>query len=273
MSDAAGSLTGRIQSADIAVPEHEKETRFYSAVLGTGRHPLWRDDLSNNLGIPIIGLGRRTSEYAQLPLQWMPHIQVLNVADSVERALGLGGRELMHGRDADGASQWAVLVDPNGAAFGITPVVQNDHLPALDKGSAPGAQVVMGRISSTRLTVADTSLTRDFYHEVIGWSVRELESAGGGARSTGYEMLDGGGQPAARVCKARDTRPLPPVWLIYLPVDDLRASLDRVREEGGEVIDETLAADGECEAAVIRDPVGAHLGLCRENAAHSQPAG
>ena len=27
----------------------------------------------------------------------------------------------MHGKDDDGKSQWAVLLDPNGAAFGIIP--------------------------------------------------------------------------------------------------------------------------------------------------------
>ena len=45
----------------------------------------------NNRGIPIIGLGARSAEYADLPLQWMPHIQVADIALSVERALDLGG--------------------------------------------------------------------------------------------------------------------------------------------------------------------------------------
>ena len=71
---------GGILSADIAVPEHEREVCFYSRVLSTGENPLWREDLMNNLGMPIIGLGALTKEYAHLPLQWMPHIQVADVA-------------------------------------------------------------------------------------------------------------------------------------------------------------------------------------------------
>lgn len=39
---------GAILSADIAVPEHERELGFYSRVLTTGESPLWRDDLMNN---------------------------------------------------------------------------------------------------------------------------------------------------------------------------------------------------------------------------------
>ena len=100
---------GGVLSADIAVPEHERELRFYSQILTTGSAPLWRDDLMNNRGTPVIGLGARSSEYEVLPLQWMPHFQVLDVGASVARALELGGSELMHGKSEDGQSQWAVL--------------------------------------------------------------------------------------------------------------------------------------------------------------------
>ncbi len=80
MSAPFAPRVGGVLSADIAVPEHEHEMRFYSRVLSTGENPLWREDLMNNLGMPIIGLGERSAEYAHLPLQWMPHIQVSDVA-------------------------------------------------------------------------------------------------------------------------------------------------------------------------------------------------
>lgn len=75
MNDKFAPQVGATFSADIAVPEHPREVHFYSRVLTTGEKPLWREDLMNNLGLPIIGLGERTAEYADLPLQWMPHIQ------------------------------------------------------------------------------------------------------------------------------------------------------------------------------------------------------
>lgn len=112
---------GGVLSADIAVPEHERELRFYSKVLTTGASPLWQDDLTNNQGTPVIGLGARSPEYETLPLQWMPHIQVSDVAASADRTLELGGQELIHAKGDDGQSQWAVLVDPSGAAFGVVP--------------------------------------------------------------------------------------------------------------------------------------------------------
>ena len=94
---------GAVFSADIAVPEHEREMRFYARVLSTGEMPLWREkDLMNNRGVPIIGVAARSAEYAHLPLQWMPHIQVADVAASVQRAVDLGGSALMHTKDAAG---------------------------------------------------------------------------------------------------------------------------------------------------------------------------
>ncbi len=163
MSDPFVPRVGGILSADIAVPEHEREVRFYSRVLSTGENPLWREDLMNNRGMPIIGLGARSAEYADLPLQWMPHIQVADVAASVERALDLSGSELMHAKDDDGKSQWAVLLDPNGAAFGIIPVVSAEAFPPTEGVASRDAAAHVGCISWLDLTVSDASATRDFY--------------------------------------------------------------------------------------------------------------
>ena len=153
---------GGILSADIAVPEHDREVRFYSRVLSTGENPLRREDLMNNRGMPIIGLGARSAEYADLPLQWMPHIQVADVAASVERALNLSGSELMHARGDDGKSQWAALLDPNSAAFGIMPGVSEEELPPTEGVASRDAAARVGCISWLDLTVSDASATRDF---------------------------------------------------------------------------------------------------------------
>lgn len=262
MNDPFVPRVGAVLSADIAVPEHEREVRFYSRVLGTGEEPLWREDLMNNLGMPIIGLGAQNAEYAHLPLQWMPHIQVADVAASVERALDMGGSELMHAKDDDGKSQWAVLLDPNGAAFGIIPVVPAEAIPPLDGAAAGNAAARVGRIAWLDLTVPDASATRDFYRQVVGWSVQDVELKDAGERYADYNMLGGDGAPAAGVCHARGVNlGLPPVWLIYLPVGDLAESLRRVDEEGGRIVKATRGKDGEYAYAVVQDPVGAYVAL------------
>ncbi len=262
MSDLFAPRIGSVFSADIAVPEHEREVRFYSRVLSTGPNPLWRqEDLMNNLGMPIIGLGVRGPEYANLPLQWMPHIQVADVAASVERALALGGNELMHGKADDGSSQWAVLLDPNGAAFGLIPLIPAEAIPS-GGGASPNGAPSVGRIAWLDLTVADASTTRDFYQQVVGWTAQEVAMEDGGERYADYTMLGGDGNPAAGICHARGVNAgLPPVWMLYLPVGDIAESLRRVQEEGGKVVTTAQGEDGQYVYAAVQDPVGVYLAL------------
>ncbi len=252
MASPQASGVGSVLSADIAVPQHERELRFYSSVLTTGESPLWREDLMNSGGIPIIGLGEQNPAYADLPLQWMPHIQVADVAASAERALARGGREFMHHKDDLGQSQWAVLVDPNGAAFGIIPVVASEAVP-----SAGG-----GRIAWLDLTVADATETRDFYQDVVGWSAQDVQMEDAAGHYADYALYTLDGTAVAGVCHARGVNEdLPPVWLLCLPVGDLNESLIRAREEGGEVVDARKGSAGDYTHAVVRDPVGACFAL------------
>lgn len=246
------SGVGGVLSADVAVPEHERELRFYSRVLTTGRSPLWREDLMNSDGIPIIGLGERGPAHADLPLQWMPHIQVADVAASAERALRRGGRELMHHRNDHGQSRWAVLSDPDGAAFGIIPVVSPEAIPPLEGG----------RIAWLDLTVPDASGTRDFYRDVVGWYAEDVDMSDASGRYTDHVLCMPDGTSVAGVCHARGVNAdLPPVWLICLPVGDLGESLSRVRDEGGQIVDARTGGSSDHAYAVIRDPVGLCLAL------------
>ncbi|MBA2668953.1 MAG: hypothetical protein H0U67_01115 [Gemmatimonadetes bacterium] len=210
MSELFEPGVGAVLSADIAVPEHEREVRFYSRVLSTGQNPLWREeDLMNNLGMPISGLGARSEEYSHLPLQWLPHIQVADVAGGVQRALEWGGSVLMHVIDDDGASQWAALQDPNGAAFGIIPIVPSNAIPPIDRTGSPDAAEAVGRISWLDLTVSSASATRDFYREVVGWSAHDVDMEDGGEHYADYNMLGEDGLSDGRrlQCARRECGP------------------------------------------------------------------
>lgn len=263
MSGLFATGIGAVLSADIAVPEHERELRFYKRVLSTGDQPLWRvDDLLNNRRMPIIGLGARAAEYAHLPLQWMPHIQVADVAASVQRALDLDGSVQMHAKDDAGTSQWAVLLDPNAAAFGIIPVVPAGGIRSGDGSSLLDAAAPVGRIAWLDLTVPDATRTLDFYRQVVGCSAERVEMEDAGERYADYNLIGEAGKPVAGVCHARGMNVgLPPVWMIYLPVSDLAESLRRVKEEGGNVVKAMQGKDREYVYAAIQDPVGAYLAL------------
>lgn len=162
----------------------------------------------------------------------------------------------MHATDDAGGSQWAVLLDPNGAAFGIIPIVPAEAFPLRD------AATPVGRIAWLDLTVSDASATCDFYRQVVGWSVQAVEMEDGDERYADYNMLGDDGNPVAGVCHARGVNlDLPAVWMIYLSVGDLAESLRRVQEEGGKVVKAVQGEDGRYAYGAVQDPVGASLAL------------
>lgn len=120
------------------------------------------------------------------------------------------------------------------------------------------AKPVMGTFGWFDLTVADAPGVRDFYREVVGWTV-------GGVDMGGYEdytMSAADGAAVAGVCHARGVNEgLPAQWLAYVHVPDLDASLARVAERGGAVVREARSAGAMGRFAVIRDPAGAVLAL------------
>lgn len=241
---------GGVLSADIAVPDHEQEVAFYSNVLTTGKTPLWRDDLMNHLGTPVIGLGKRIPEYEILPVQWMPHFQVADVLATIAKAVDMGANVLMKSETDDVKSQWAAFVDPSGAAFGVIPVVS--------KHSSVGQNQRSGCIAGLSLTVADANASCEFYQRLFDWTSQPVKTPDQEGNPTVFEMQFDDKTTAAEICQAADEPDaIPAVWLLHLPVADLAESLRRVKAGGGEIIKD-FSNRG---YAIVRDPVGVCLAL------------
>lgn len=118
-------------------------------------------------------------------------------------------------------------------------------------------ELIPGQISWSDLTVADAESVRSFYESVVGWRSSPVEMG----QYSDYSMIDSDGNVVAGVCHARgENARLPPVWLMYVTVDDLDLSVARCRESGGDVIDGPRSA-GRARIAVIQDPAGAVLAL------------
>jgi len=112
------------------------------------------------------------------------------------------------------------------------------------------------------LTVEDAARVRQFYEAVAGWSSQEHPMDG----YSDFVMLTPGGAPAGGVCHARGANAgLPPVWLIYIVVDDMDKRVQRCVELGGSVISGPRTS-GSGRFCVLRDPAGAPFALY-ENAA------
>ena len=77
-----------------------------------------------------------------------------------------------------------------------------------------------------------------------------------------FNILASDGQPAAGICHARGPNvDLPPVWLIYILVDDLDDRLARCTCLGGQIVCGPKEFGNGSRYGVIRDPAGAHVAL------------
>ena len=115
-----------------------------------------------------------------------------------------------------------------------------------------------GSIGWLDLTVEDAPRLRDFYSAVVGWKPEDVPMG----EYSDWVMADSAsGEPRAGVCHARGGNVgLPPVWLVYVVVADLDASLSSATALGGEVLAGPKAM-GTDRYAVLRDPAGAPFAL------------
>jgi predicted enzyme related to lactoylglutathione lyase len=113
----------------------------------------------------------------------------------------------------------------------------------------------IGKIAWTDLSVPDAEGLRDFYSQVVGWTADPVSMG----EYSDYSMAPPGrGDPVAGICHARGVNAdLAPVWLIYIVVQDLEASLKACVQGGGEVLVGPKSMDPGSSYAVIKDPAGA----------------
>ena len=112
----------------------------------------------------------------------------------------------------------------------------------------------LGTIAWVDLTVADAEKVRDFYKKVIGWEPSPVKMGD----YDDYNMVAPATEkPAAGICHARGgNAKIPPQWMVYVPVQDLEASIKTAEKSDGSVV----ARLGKT-MCIIKDPAGAVMGL------------
>lgn len=112
----------------------------------------------------------------------------------------------------------------------------------------------VGTVGWIDLTVPNAAEVRDFYAAVTGWEPSPVSMGD----YEDYCMAPAGAGPVAGVCHARGVNAsLPSVWLIYITVADLDASLQQVEITGGTILRPATGMGSYGRYAVVQDPAGA----------------
>lgn len=112
-----------------------------------------------------------------------------------------------------------------------------------------------GKICYVEMPATDIQRSADFYTAVFGWKTRRR---GDGALA----FDDGVGEVSGTWVVGRPPSGTPGL-LIYIMVDSVEATIEKVRANGGEVV-QPIGADAPEITARFRDPGGNVIGLYQE---------
>jgi hypothetical protein len=98
---------------------------------------------------------------------------------------------------------------------------------------------------------------KDFYSKLFGWKLEDLPMPGGGGT---YTMISPGEGTGGGMMVNTDPN-VPPHWLAYVGVDDVRAATAKARELGATVVQDVMKVGEYGWMSVFIDPAGAALAL------------
>jgi len=139
----------------------------------------------------------------------------------------------------------AVIQDPTGAVFSIWEA--RDH-------SGIGIESQAGALCWADLSTTDPDTAAKFYSELFGWT---LSPGAEGYLHIKYGEAFIGGIPPA----IHHPQNVPAHWLIYIQVEDCRASTDKATALGARVFVEPMTIKGAGEMSVLGDPQSAVFAL------------
>lgn len=254
-------IRGRFVWYELLTSDPKQAIPFYTEVIGWGRQD-WEGGQNYTMwtvnDAPIGGLMQMPEEAkaAGAPPHWLPYIGTPDTDATVKRAQKLGARVLKPADDIPTVGRFAVLADPQGAIFAV-------FTPESDMGGGE-AGPSEGQFSWHELATTDFEAAFDFYRDLFGWEKTEAMDMG---EAGIYQMYGRGGPPLGGIFNKTSDMPGPPAWLCYVMVADAAEGVERVKNNGGQVLVGPMEVPGGDQIAQCLDPQGAAFAL------HSRSAG
>jgi predicted enzyme related to lactoylglutathione lyase len=180
---------------------------------------------------------------------WSTYVSVDDAEATTAVAKEHGGSAIVEPMDVGDLGRMAVLVDPQGAVFGLW---QPKEMRGAEKVNEANA------LCWNELHTPDIDAAKSFYGTVFGWRPEGMDM--GAMEYTIFNVGDrgiGGGMPIGSDAPAD----MPPHWLVWFAVADRDATVAKARELGASVMLEAMDAPGVGKMAVLGDPQGAAFGV------------
>jgi predicted enzyme related to lactoylglutathione lyase len=241
---------GRFDWYDLMTTDTAAAKAFYTKTIGWKTTKWEKSDYEMwSAGEEAIGGMMALPEEARkagAPSHWLAYTETDDVDATAKKAEQLGGRVMHPPTDIPTVGRFAVLADPQGAAFAV-------FKPLEPMADAPPKA---GFFRWHELNTTDHEAAWKFYAELFGWKHAGSMDMGPGMGTYRMFGLDsensmGGMSDMAKVQK------MPPHWLYYVTVDDLDAALASIQQNGGKVLNGPMEVPGGDKVAQCMDPQGA----------------
>ena len=247
---ANATVRGRFVWHELYTPNRTGSQEFYGKVAGW-KVQAWDQDPEYQMFAAKTGpLGAAIEERSGTP-HWLTYIGTTDVDATADAATRAGGRVQMAPTPLPNGGRYAVLVDPQGATFGI-------HAHAGDP--QPETAPKTGEFSWHELaTNVAPSAAFGFYAALFDWDLM-TEFDMGPTMGTYLVFGRNGRQLGGMFDHSKQGRP-GAYWLGYVSVTDLEGSVERAKAARGSVLVGPMDVPGGDRIAQIMDPYGAFFAL------------
>ena len=186
-----------------------------------------------------------------MPPFWSMYVATPNFEDTVAHIKKLGGSEMSGVIDVPTVGRIQMVKDPQGAAFYV--------IQPLPREERPETAPEIGEGSWHELMTTDAEAAMRFYTAVFGWQPSETMDMGPMGK---YHMFNRPhGMIGGMMNKPPELAHVPPHWMIYFRVPDINAAADRIKSNGGQILNGPMEVPGGDWILNATDPQGAAFSL------------
>jgi hypothetical protein len=247
------SVRGQILWYELLTTDMKAAEQFYSTVVGWTVAPFEGspqpyDMFMRTAEAPAAGV-MTIPEGMEFPPHWQMYVGVEKLEDAIAHIERLNGQALGPLIEVPSIGRMQTMMDPQSAVFSIYESASPQP---------PEAERQVGEASWHELMTTDAEAAMRFYTELFGWKSTETMDMGPMGK---YHMFGRTFSLGGMMNKPAELAQVPPNWGIYFRVPEINAAAERVKANGGQVLNGPMEVPGGDHIVNCMDPQGAAFSL------------
>ena len=255
MAVATSTLLGRPLWYELMTTDMKAAETFYTKVVGWTSAPFEGTPepysiFGRSAEAPVAGV-LKTPEGVNAPPFWAMYVGVPKLEEARDRITRLGGGEGSPVIEVPKVGRMQLMKDPQGAVFYIFEPASTEQ--------PPEAAAEVGEGSWHELMTTDAPAAMKFYSEIFGWQPSETLDMGPMGK---YHMFNRPhGMIGGMMNKPPEMANVPPNWQIYFRVPDINTAVERIKQNGGQILNGPMEVPGGDMVLNAMDPQGGAFSL------------